>query len=95
MFLTFLFIGRSLRRKVIGSSTTISPAAPSRRDFQGRVKIYAVVAAVTAISAVEQARSIAFKSLFGASTRDIFFWNFGACAILLAITELVLWLRRR
>jgi hypothetical protein len=49
---------------------------------------------VTAISATEQARINLEKHLFTATAADIFFWNFGALALLIAIIELSQWRKR-
>jgi hypothetical protein len=84
-----LLIGRSLRRKQI---STAQPA--TLVHSRPRSKIYLVLAIVTTISATEQARIIRERHLFAATAADIFFWNFGALAVLIAIIELSRWRKR-
>src|SRR5580704_1596114 len=84
-----LVIGR-LRRKQISTVQT-----PPLLRCRPRFKIYLGLAIVTAISVTEQARIIREKHFFAATGADIiFFWNFGALALLIAIIELSQWRKR-
>jgi hypothetical protein len=60
-----------------------------------RLKIYLAAAAVTALSATQQTRSVTFREKFAATAGDIFFWNFVMLAILVVIVELFEWPKRR
>ncbi len=84
-----LLIGRWLRRRQISTAQTATLV-----DSRPRSKFYLVLAIVTAISANEQARIVRERHLFAATAADIFFWNFGALAVLIAIIELSQWRRR-
>jgi hypothetical protein len=46
---------------------------------------------VTAVSANEQAKAVLSRHLFAATIGGIFFWNFAALGVLVAIYELTLW----
>lgn len=84
-----LLIGRWLRRNQVSTAQTAALVGSRRRS-----KMYLVLAIVTTISASEQARIMRERRLFAATAADIFLWNFGALAALIAIIELSLWHKR-
>ena len=85
-----LLVGRWWRRKLGGSFVSVSQTPKLVRP-KNRGIVYAVAAAVTAISATEQAA----RHLFAATTADIFFWNFAILAFLIGTLEFVEWRKRR
>lgn len=86
MLVLSLFLVQSLRRRgIIASDAT---AASTHGEPSRRLKVYVAAAAVTALSAVEQARFVVFRQRLGATTSDIFLWNFVALAVLITIAEL-------
>ena len=92
MLVFSLALVHSLRRRgiIAGAASTTTTHAPSKR-----IKIYVAALLVTIISATEQARVVAFRQRFSATTGDILFWNFVALAVLIAAVELLEWWNRR
>jgi hypothetical protein len=83
-----LLLGRWRRKQTSTAQTAV------RVTSRPRSSTYLVLAIVTAISATEQARINLEKHFFAANAADIVFWNFGALALLIAITELSQWRKR-
>jgi hypothetical protein len=90
MYIAGLLVGRWVRRRDLGAPSRTNA---NRRPVSARtrLKIYLVVAGVTAVSASEQAKAILSRRLFAATISDIFLWNFAALGVLVAIYELILW----
>jgi len=84
-----LLIGRRLRQGQLSTPQSSAPLRP-----RPRAKICLVLTIVTAVSAIEQARINSARHLFRATTGEIFFWNFAALAVLIAIVELSEWRKR-
>jgi cation transport ATPase len=90
----FLLVGRWLRRRFPPAALPASPA-PRLLAAGTRVKIYAAITGATLLFVMDEARIVRTKHLFGATTRDVFFWEFVGLAVLIALGRFFEWRKRR
>jgi hypothetical protein len=87
-------VGRWVRRR---DNEAPPPTTGTHRPVRvkNRIKLYLVLAIVTAVSATAQTKIFLSRHLFYATTADVFLWNFAALAVLVAIYELIEWRMQR